>query len=120
MKTKSTLLYTAVDVTTSFDSGVVSTGQSVDAGLSSKAGAHVAGEKCLFTLNVSAFAGTSMAVAIKAVIGGVDTVLGSFTSVTGAVNETITIDVCPADVKIVGTAVTVTDFDATVYSTRFV
>jgi len=99
-----------VDITASGAGLIVSTGTK---------GRYTGTPKCRFLLNVTGFAGTSMLVEVKTTINGVDVLVGAFTSVTGVVQESIEIDNCPINVKIVYTAVAVTDFDATVHSVRF-
>lgn len=78
----------------------------------------------MFFLSCTSLTGTStptMAVDVLTTVGGVDHVIGSFTDVTAAVVESITINHCPATVKIKYTESVgaVTDFDATVHCIRF-
>lgn len=119
MRSLSRLLHTELNGTASFDSGIKATGVGRDAG-KDVPGPNVAAPGCRFTVNCTGFTGTSMAVDIVAVIGGVDVVIASFTNVTGVSQETITVADCPSEVKIVGTATAVTDFDATFTSNRLV
>ena len=74
---------------------------------------------CRFTLNTTAFTGTSMAVDIVTEINGVDVIIASFTDVAAIVQETILVEMCPVNVKVVYTATAVTDWDCTVHSIRF-
>jgi len=123
MKTKETLLFTGLNLSASFNGVLVATGVgNVDTVADGTVpdGVNVAKEKCRFALNVTGFTGTSMLVEIRAEIAGIDTILGAFTSVTGVVSEVIEVADCPSKVKVIGTAVAVTDFDATVTSNRLV
>jgi hypothetical protein len=109
MKLNDTVILDVTNITGSGEGSLVNTGNEKR---------NVADGKCRFSLSVTGFAGTSMAVDIVATINGIDQVLGSFASVTGTVVETITLDTVPAIVKVEYTATAVTDFDATVTATR--
>jgi len=78
----------------------------------------------MFFLSCTSLTGTStptIALDVLATVGGIDHIVGSFTDVTAAVVESITIDPCPSTVKIKYTESVgvVTDFDATVHCIRF-
>lgn len=79
--------------------------------------------KARLFLNVTALAGNipTMDVTLVALVAGVEQEVGAFPqSFEGASKEVITIDACPASLKVVYTAGgTVTDFDATVDCLRF-
>lgn len=107
------------NIATSGEGPVVSTGEKGDVQKTGNAGVFAGTAKCRFCLNVTGFTGTSMLVEIKAEVGGIDILMGTFTSVTGVVEETIEIDNCALNVKAVYTENTVTDFDATIHSVRF-
>jgi len=80
------------------------------------------GEKVRVTLVVTSLTGTSptMDVTITGLVNGVDVTLGTFTQATGATSESIVIDACLEELKVVYTAGgTVTDFDAVVEALRF-
>ena len=124
MKTQENLLHTELNGTASFDSGLVKTGirklpNTTPEGVR-PAGDNVATEACRFALSVTGFTGTSMLVEVFAVINGIDHLLVAFTSVTGVTTEIKEVADCPSEVKIVGTAVAITDFDATITSNRLV
>jgi hypothetical protein len=74
---------------------------------------------CRFTINCTAHTGTSMAIDIVAEVGGVDVLVGSFTPLTDVGSETILIESCPVNVKVVYTETSMTDWDCSVFSVRF-
>lgn len=82
-------------------------------------GRYVGSEKCRFTIKTSSIAGTKMSVDIVTVINNVDVVVGSFTDVAAVGGESIVIDVCPVNVKVVYTEDAITEWSATVHSMRF-
>jgi len=60
-----------------------------------------------------------MAVDIVTTINGVDIVVASFTLISAIGQQSLFIPSCPLQLKVVYTAITVTDFDATVDCIRF-
>lgn len=80
---------------------------------------EVAEGKARVVINCTGFAGTSMAVDIVAIIDGVDVIIDSFTDLTAIGQETLIIECCPTNLKVVYTATTITDFDAKVFCVRF-
>lgn len=122
MKTKNTTLHTVLNGTTSFDSGLVATGLGLDPGQPAVPanGEHVAREACRFAIDVTGFTGTNMVVTIVDLIGGVEFIIGTFTTITGVTSEVIEVANCPSSVKVKGVATAVTDFDAVVTSSRLV
>lgn len=125
MKTKDTLLFTALNLTASFASPLVSTGiQKRGSDFKDEVpGVEVADNICFVTANVTSLTGTAptMDIDVVAEVGGVDIVVGSFAQFTAAGNQTIKIEGCPSTIKLVGTAGgTVTDFDAEFAATRLV
>ena len=81
---------------------------------------EVSESKARVMLDCTVLTGTNMAVDIVAVIGGIDTVIASFANVTSALsNETLVIDCCPVELKVVYTETAITAFDAKVFCVRF-
>jgi hypothetical protein len=80
---------------------------------------YVGTTSCRFILNCTAHTGTDMLVQIMAEVNGVDVLIASFTSVTAIVQESIVVELCPVNVKVVYTENAMTDFDCTVHSVRF-
>lgn len=73
---------------------------------------------CLFCLDTTGFTGTDMLVEIQFVENSIDYLLGAFASVTAAGKLTLYVENCPDTVKVVYTANTVSDWDATVVAVR--
>jgi len=118
-----TRIATIVSATTSGEGSVVSTIENVRAQADSRFPA-VNSERARIFLNVTALtAGSSptMDVVVTYDVDGVDVTVGTFTQSTeGASSESIVVEVCPAELKVVYTAGgTVADFDATVDVVRF-
>ena len=123
MRSQDTLLFSAVNLTAGFDSGLKATGVQKRGTGPQRPGSEVADSTCFVSVNCSAITGTSptMDVDVVATIGGVDIVIASFAQITAAGNQTLKVEGCPSNIKLVGTAGgTITDFDAEFACTRLV
>lgn len=122
MKSKETLLFTALNVTTDFASNLVPTGiQKRGSDFKDEVdGSDVADGICFVSANVTGITGTGMDVDVVTEINGVDVIVGSFTTFSAISNQTIKIEGCPSHIKVVGTENAITDFDAVFACTRLV
>ena len=122
MREETTRLITIVNETISGVGSVVSTRTRQEA--ESRRNPNSTSERARLFLNVTALtAGTAPTMDVKVVhvIDGVDIDIASFTQSTeGASSESIVVEACPTDLKVVYTVGgTVADFDATVDCMRF-
>jgi len=122
MKTRISTVFTVVDGTASFDTGPVDTGEGKrDKNNVLQNGPHIADGAAVFTVDCTGFTGTSMDIEMFAVEDGVDRSLGSFAQLTGVAKLQLTVaTLVPSQVKFVGTAVSLTDFDAVITVERLV